>query len=517
MTAIRLKAYNNNYIQSNLTFIVKIKMITHDNFILKSKKISANNNNILCLNLALGFSLNNLNINNRLIPAEQLDLIIKNTMGEDAFWDMGIPKGQAEFLVFGAAYSTKPVHALSVNVSVDNISKTLMVFGHREWTNHGASIANPFNLMPIKYNYAFGGNGFELNPDGIGYNATIGTLLPNIESSEELLVSMEDTVAPAGFEPFPPNWQQRSQHFIQYPDIDFKMDSVIIPDDILPEHFNTAPNDQRLSKFFNGDETVQITNMHPLYPQINSKLPGKRLRVFAIQAEESREILNELNIQADTLWLIPNLECGILQYRITIKVTNNDFRDIRFLLIQKEEMSEEIRPLKYYADEIIRRYKEIPSDADLYSKIQFTIGTHENLLQEESESQNDRVPEYRIQLPPPELKYILQNNDPNLNEDSELNTMFTEVQKEVSKIMEKLNLSQERIDYFKKDREQSGLSSYPSGEEVIDYLKKSGINSPELEVLINKATQLLSEIKEDLTAENTPQDNHKEHENNKTK
>ncbi|AUR53057.1 DUF2169 domain-containing protein [Aquella oligotrophica] len=490
-------------------------MITHDNFLLKLKKISADNNNILCLNLALGFSLNSLSINNRLISSEQLELIIKNTMGEDTFWDMGIPKGQAEFLVFGAAYSTKPVHALSVNVSVGEISKTLMVFGHREWTNYGASIARQFNLMPIKYNYAFGGNGFELNPDGVGYKATIGTLLPNIESSEELLVSIEDIVTPAGFEPFPPNWQQRSQHFIQHPNIDFKMDSVTIPDDILPEHFNTAPNDQRLSGFFNGDEPIQITNMHPLYPSINSKLPGKRLRVFAIQAEEDKEVLNELNIQSDTLWVIPNLECGILQYRITIKINSDDLQDIKFLLIQQEEINGEIRPLEYYANNIIKRYKEAPSNADLYSKIQFTMAA-EDLSPKEPNNRNNICSQYKIQLPPPELKYVPQNNA-SLNEDPELSTMFIEVQKEVSKIMEKLNLNHESLESFKKHREQSGLNSYPSGEEVINYLRESGIKSPELEVLINKANQLLMEIEEDITAENAPLNNHKEHENNKTK
>lgn len=489
MTAIRLKAYNNNYIQSNLTFIVKIKMITHDNFILKSKKISADNNNILCLNLALGFSLNNLNINNRLIPAEQLDLIIKNTMGEDAFWDMGIPKGQAEFLVFGAAYSTKPVHALSVNVSVDNISKTLMVFGHREWTNHGASIANPFNLMPIKYNYAFGGNGFELNPDGIGYQATIGTLLPNIESSEELLVSMEDTVAPAGFEPFPANWQQRSQHFIQYPDIDFKMDSVVIPDDILPEHFNTAPNDQRLSKFFKGDETVQITNMHPLYSQINSKLPGKRLRVFAIQAKEERVEFKEMYVNADTLWLIPNLECGIIQYRARIIVNNMEASDIKNVFIELEDFSTEPKTINFFAAKFLETTQDLATASS---------ENKERIRLKDNKSIN-----YQIKQQPIHSKY---NNSLQVakkeNDDYGVSELMAQFNQEIQKIMNTLKITDNDIEDYKLNRTNIGLPTHPSEEDILEAFKKTGLNAPEFEELLLKLNQLKNELDEDSDNKN---------------
>lgn len=334
--------------------IIIINHNGHEKLSYSLKNLVINNNNFSSISVASLFSLTSRSgaVHERLLDAEQLRPIVENVLGAETFWDTQISKGAGEFLVSGAAYSTKPVSTLNVSIKVGDISKQLMVSGDRTWTQFGISDAVPFKVMPLNYNYAFGGLHYEQNPVGKGHMPVIGigTQLPNIENPDQQILTPFDTPEVAGFEPYPLNWPQRKLPVA----IDFDQNPVVFSSEITPIHFNTAPVDQRLSGFFVGDEAIEIKNMHPLLPTINSSLPGLRLRIFVVQTDaDGVDDFREVTVFADTLWLLPNLGCGVLMYRMVCPIANIDASDIKYVYTVLEELKDEPKPIEYYVEDFI--------------------------------------------------------------------------------------------------------------------------------------------------------------------
>lgn len=476
-----------------------------------------NDNKILSISTAMLFSLNDSKMEHqRLLDKHQLDLIIDNAIGRNIFWDSGVPKGSGEFLVYGSAYSTQAVRGLGVSVTVGNEFKILMVFGDRVWTQRGISEATPFKVIPINYNYAFGGQNYELNPIGKGYSNKEGTnLLPNIESPNQLIVKQSDTTEPASFEPYPPEWPQRSKYFTNCADIDLTNDVIKLPNTIVPKHFNTAPVDQRLSGFFVGDEKIEIQNMHPLLPTIKSSLPAIRLRQFAIQKDsQGIEEFHEIGVRIDTLSLLPNLEYGILTYRSTCNVANIEADDISYIYSALEALSEDPKPIEYY-------FQSLVADGTIHVEtIESNVANSDN---EDLSGSNDIGEEIISQIPrnegqqaePSQLNNNTKIDEPkevdltdlsqqlnHINNDAMgLGALGKHMISEVQKIMSGFSLTEQDVNKYAKQRQESGLDIIPSENELIAQMQKLGINNPELEKTlrdnmksINEAMQKLKQL-----------------------
>jgi hypothetical protein len=274
-----MKIINHNA-QSNLCYLVK--------------HIIANNNDTICISIAVLFSLTKSAAGvDRLLIANELEDIIDNQLGADIFWDCQIPKGNGEFLVSGDAYNLHSEDFFGVCIKVGDVSKLLII-------------------------------------DKPGASKVVG------------------------FEPYPLNtlWRKLPS------DIDFTQKVISIPDEVLPEHFNTAAHDQRLNGFIHGDEKIEIKNMHPSISTISSSLPELRLRLFVMHKNDRGEDgFKEMLVQADTLWLLPNLERGILVYRATYPLVNGVFGDIKYVYSVIEDLKDEAKPIEYYLIQLLKLIK----------------------------------------------------------------------------------------------------------------------------------------------------------------
>ena len=112
-------------------------------------------------------------------------------LGKDGVLEAGIPKQKAEFLVTGSAFSPsgEPVPKLPVRAGLGDREKVMWVFGDRYWSGTTEFTApEPFVAMPLDWEHAFGGEGYDANPLGRGagpveVEGQLTRPLPNIEDS----------------------------------------------------------------------------------------------------------------------------------------------------------------------------------------------------------------------------------------------------------------------------------------------------------------------------------------------
>jgi|GEM_PF-5883651 len=419
----------------------------------------------------MGFSLTDNGSNlSRILDSTQLQTIVAEKISEENFWDLGVPKGSSEFLVYGSAFSQNPVHGLGIFVRVANISKFLMVFGDREWTNFGISKAKPFKVMPIDYEHAFGGDSITENPLGKGTaNSKVANQLPNVENPDNLIISKEDIPPIAGFKPYPYKWPQRQQYFLEHGE--FNMDSEIIPENILPDHFNTAPHDQRFEGFFIGNEEIEIKNMHPFTPLIKSSLPGIKLRMFVVQQNDSgKNEFHEMPVTCETLFLLPEWERGILIFRATTEIADLNASKVSYIYSALEVLTDQPKSLEHYYQEFISRFPEnISASKENNHTITDKILTEENNLNLESLNISDgQSSKEEIGI---KAFFAILNNLQNMNF-GDNDTIIKNLFGQLSEALMRSNISETDFMEFIANQQATGEPILPSSDEVIDNLKE---------------------------------------------
>lgn len=299
---------------------------------------------------------------------------IPDQIGQGGILDLGMPKPHAEVLVTGKCHTPggEPQKVSQVALKVGEMEKTLAVFGDRYWVWAGDVAAGivgpqPFSEMPIAYEYAFGGEGFERNPLGRGIarvTAEDGNIihqLPNLETPGNLVTVPQDRPDPAGFAPIDLMWPQRFEKQGTYDEKWQKERFPYFPDDMDYEFFNCAPEDQFIPGFFSGGESVQIVNMHPETSTINSHLPRLRVRCFVTRKKDlhsEEEIFREVETRIDTVWLFPNIMRGVLMYRGETGILDDEYDDVVRIFLATEKMGDEPGSAEHY-------FKEQQKAADL--------------------------------------------------------------------------------------------------------------------------------------------------------
>lgn len=137
------------------------------------------------------------------------------------------------------------------------------------------------------------------------------------------------------------------------------------------EFFNIAGEDQFMDGFFKGGEPVVIKNMNPDLPLIESVLPALRMRCFVTvdkkfkphrfpvgplpshQISEDEEF-REVSTRLETVWFFPSIMRGLLIYRGTTEISDDEGADVLRALIRHEVQSEEPESIEYYRDLQIR-------------------------------------------------------------------------------------------------------------------------------------------------------------------
>ena len=183
------------------------------------------------------------------------------------------------------------VESLSVRLVVFRdgpvIDKTLHIRGDAQ----GAETV-PFDRIPLMYERAFGGIGWEDNPLGVGAGAATSAKSPNVI----------DPVEPkrvAGFGPISRGWPIRKRLLGAADRKALDRPIAEVPTGFEWAYFQSAPLDQR-TEYLTGNEWIVLDGMNPDYAHIQSYLPAARgfARVHGVADGGSGHLLT---LSADTL------------------------------------------------------------------------------------------------------------------------------------------------------------------------------------------------------------------------
>lgn len=282
--------------------------------------------------------------------------------------DAGMPKARGELLVLGSAYAggaAKP--AVQVRVQVGEIDRRLYVFGDRRWETTGPTDPIPFSEMPLTWERAFGGEGFDKNPLGRGVREIehLGARfqpLPNVEDPKHLVRSPGDKPDPAALRPLDQTWPQRARHVGTYDAKWQKTRFPWFPEDFNFEFFNVASEELRLRSFFAGDEAIRVEGMHPGRPTIEGRLPDVVARLFVAKKKDPLRLIEVAN-HLDTVILLPDVNRGVALFRGTTPVDEDDAGDVSHVVGAFDDPRER-RPHEHF--ETVVKNREQRERAILY-------------------------------------------------------------------------------------------------------------------------------------------------------
>ena len=459
---------------------------------------------------------------------------IETALGKDELFDFGMPKPRGEFLVYGSAWSPDPVRAIQVRVRVGNHAKSLHVFGNRHWSAVGApSQPEPFTSMDICHENAFGGPDFPENPLGKGSRSDASGLqpLPNIQTPGNLVGAPGNRPAPAGLSAWPMTWPQRLR-YMGAVDANYLAESWPgMPRGTNSEYFNTAPEDQRIQGFFQGDEAVEILNMHPETRRIITSLPGVRARVFTHRIEAGREVFTEVPCRAETVWLFPEQDRGVVLFRGVAGTESEEHEDVLHLFARWEPLSEASKPMEHYLglfQEELQPAAEMqapsdvpeesgqpspgpaaPASATAAASAAAVAGMGggagpstglEQLVQEAEALQAQAADMLtRAGLNPDDVfrKALAEQSAPEAAGIEDINDLMADVEKKSKDLLARFNLDEQEV---VKQLEARPEIEQPSVDDIISQLRASGISNPEIEGKFLEADASLKEAAEAIAA-----------------
>lgn len=282
-------------------------------------------------------------------PEPELWDAVARAMGEGLL-DEGYPKPAGEFKVYGSAHAPggKPVQEMLVSAKVGSVLKQLLVIGDRHFNAVGLiSQTSPFVSMPLTPGQAFGGPDEAANPAGKGAAATVSAdgvaqwPLPNVERMRQRITSRGDRVEPAGFWAVDATAPLRTAQLGKCDDQWLKHTWPHLPEDTRTEYFHTVPADQRNPGYYVGDEVVELHGMHPQQATLTARLPGLRARCFIHRQQvNGAERFSEIEARLDTVWLFPELSCGIVLYRAQSDVADEDASDVLHVMAEWERLQD---------------------------------------------------------------------------------------------------------------------------------------------------------------------------------
>ncbi|MFO0616577.1 MAG: DUF2169 domain-containing protein [Polyangiaceae bacterium] len=208
--------------------------------------------------------------------------------------DVSLYKVRADVVAFANARASEGA-AQTVDVRFafgsggNAFDRKLTVFGDRRWVSEGgapkATPPEPFVVIPIAWERAFGGPGFADNPVGVGLfdplRRKLGPL-PNLEDPSRRIRIPKQVVAPVAFAPIPLGWKRPP---VRKPGQRFPL----FPEDLDWTRFQIAPAEQQLA-LLRGDEPFVFEGLHAQHPSLGGQLPGIRPRVFADRESDFREV-----------------------------------------------------------------------------------------------------------------------------------------------------------------------------------------------------------------------------------
>ncbi|XXX80596.1 DUF2169 domain-containing protein [Sorangium sp. So ce134] len=290
--------------------------------------------------------------------------------------DFAIFKPRADVLLVGHAHRRGAGEAAAlVRLRFgDALDRAVAAIGARRWDAFGAPAApEPWERIPLRFESAFGGAGFDANPVGAGYGARAGGALPSLEQPGALIRSEGDRPSPACFAPISPVWRERLQKIGSYGDRWRRERWPFFPDDFDWTFFNAAPAEQQVP-YPRGDEAFELWSVRPEGEVVRGRLPGVRVRAFAQATERAGGGFSEVPMRLDTVWFDADALRLVLVWRGLLDVADEDASDVASLFVLGEPMAEggvERAPMgkrearaRFFAELAARDAAELPPAGD---------------------------------------------------------------------------------------------------------------------------------------------------------
>lgn len=308
----------------------------------------------------------------RAIDSEQtLWPMLSQSLPEGTAVDTCMPKPRAELLI-GGRLDFADQTGLLLEAELAGIRKSLAVFGDRWWTVEGDTYVptrpRAIRDLLLGPQRAFGGEGHPTNPAGQGFGAEdrIGAgrpvPLPNVERPDLLIHSILDAPPPAQFGPMDVMAPERQRLAGTYDGAWLRDVAPALADDVHPDFFLTAPQEQRFAGYLTGNESYRLRNFSPSAPLLEGRLPGLRPRAFLGQTEAR---WSEMELSLDTVWLMAGARRGVLVWHGVVPVDDIEGKDVTDVMLAYERLGQEPRPLSHYAE--VRRLRCDPDLAPRYA------------------------------------------------------------------------------------------------------------------------------------------------------
>jgi hypothetical protein len=264
--------------------------------------------------------------------------------------DFAPHKPRCDVLLNGSAYAPggKPTDRVTVSLRVGSMTKSFDVVGNRAWRAGALYIATsspePFTVMPISYNNAFGGvdkaeedpqkwRYYPLNHVGVGYHEHTsgkfldGKPLPNTEEHGSKVNNPRGNYRPMAFGPVGRAWQPRPKLAGTY-DKNW-LDNVFpfLPADFKEEYYQAASPDQQMA-YARGGEEVTLENLTPA-GRSAFRLPKLDIPIeFSLRDGQGKEMI----VLIDTIVIEPDLGRFLMVWRTNIPLHRNIFEVIQVVV-----------------------------------------------------------------------------------------------------------------------------------------------------------------------------------------
>jgi uncharacterized protein YjbI with pentapeptide repeats len=307
-------------------------------------------------------------------PLSEQDMwkLVPVELGESAILDGAMPKQRGEVLVRGRCFAPRGETRRASRASwrLGETGRDFNVYGLRRWESRAGVLAitdpEPFESVELSWQNAYGGAQFADNPLGQGADRVLSPAgeeiwpLPQVEDPARLIGSPGDRPPPACPLPVDQSWPSRMKKAGTYDQKWFNERWPYFPEDMDWTFFNAGQEAQQQATFFTGGEPVELVNLHPERPLVESALPRLRQRVFLNQWADRRDrdqglVFKEAPTTLDTVWLFPHVLKGILIHRAVFEVEDEEYPDAGHLYLVTENPDEAPGSLEHHFEALTRR------------------------------------------------------------------------------------------------------------------------------------------------------------------
>lgn len=264
-------------------------------------------------------------------------------------------KPGTDVALVGHAYSPGgKTKTLDVQLQAGPLQQTIRVFGARAWYralgSWKISAPLPFDRMPLRYEFAFGGTDTRdadpakhgrdpRNPVGMGFSFdggkgdVDGLRLPNLEHPAAPIKSRSDRPPVCGFGFINCQWEPRVRYAGTYDEEWERTRNPLLPEDFDDRFYNAAHSGLVATPHLSGGDPFRLINGSK-EGDLRFNLPNKRISVTVVMKDRSQTHPSVL----DTVVVEPDEQRLTLTWRATFDC-GHDLTTIDSVEVQEEAVS----------------------------------------------------------------------------------------------------------------------------------------------------------------------------------